>query len=109
MKNDKIIGKPIKIGDLQIAQHDFPEPLKWKDGIKACKELGDGWRLPTKDELNTLYKNKKKIGGFDGGEYWSSTEGEMYGTWGQYFDDGFQANFEDNKKDTHSVRAVKSI
>ena len=109
MKKNKITGTPIKIKNLEVAQHDFPDQLKWKDAKKACAELGEGWRLPTKDELNVLYKNKKKIGGFDGGEYWSSTEAEIYGVWGQYFDDGFQANFEDNIKGTHAVRAVRSV
>lgn len=33
---------------------------EWKKGA----DLGDGWRLPTKDELNVLYENKDKIGGF---------------------------------------------
>ena len=43
------------------------------------KDLVDGWRLPTLDELNKLYNNKDKIGGFkttvfDAVWYWSSTE-----------------------------------
>ena len=32
------------------------------------------WRLPTKDELNLIYKQKDSIGGFpQTGLYWSST------------------------------------
>ena len=42
--------------------------------MKACAALGGGWRLPTKDELNILYENKDKIGGFASNNYWSSTE-----------------------------------
>ncbi len=36
--------------------------MNWDDAKEACENLGDGWRLPTKDELNILYKNKDKIG-----------------------------------------------
>ena len=46
--------------------------MTWDDAMKACADLGDGWRLPTKDELNLLYENKEKIGGFAHSDYWSS-------------------------------------
>ena len=55
--------------------------MEWDDAMKACADLGDGWRLPTKDELNTLYQNKDKIGGFANSGYWSCTE---YYTTGAY-------------------------
>ena len=53
--SDSIIGKPIKIGKLEVAQNDFPKTMFWNDTVKACTDLGKGWRLPTKDELNLLY------------------------------------------------------
>ena len=55
--------------------------MNWPDAKKACRALGNGWRLPTKGELNTLYKNRIKIGGFEDGAYWSSTEGELDYVW----------------------------
>ena len=57
----EIIGKPIKIGNLLVAQHDFPKTMNWNDAKKACAKLGAGWRLPTKDELNLLYQRKGLI------------------------------------------------
>jgi hypothetical protein len=73
--------------------------------MKACADLGDGWRLPTKDELNLLYKNKEKIGGFANNYYWSSTEVDNNYAWFQYFGSGFQkANY---KSATNYVRAVR--
>jgi hypothetical protein len=90
-----IIGKSVRIGNLEVAQVDFPELMNWDDAQKACAGLGKGWRLPTKGELNTVYQNKDKIGGFVGNVYWSSTEhgfssddGEI--AWSQNFDDGNQ-------------------
>ena len=70
----EIIGKPIKIGNLLVAQHDFPNQMKWEDAKKACALLGKGWRLPNENELATLYLKRAKIGGFPGDSYWSSTE-----------------------------------
>ena len=78
-----MIGMPIKIGNIEVAQYDFPNQMNWVDAKKACESLGDGWRLPTKDELNTLYQNKDKIGGFTNNYYWSSTELDAYNAWVQ--------------------------
>ena len=64
--------------------------MDWMEATKACADLGDGWRLPTKDELNILYENKDKIGGFASGYYWSSTEFDYYNAWVQNFANGYQ-------------------
>ena len=103
----EIIGKPIKIGNLQIAQYDFPNDMNWYDARKACAALGNGWRLPTKDELNILYQNKDKIGGFSSTNYWSSTEHDNLDAWRQDFDYGFQ--YFTNKNFDYGVRAVRSF
>lgn len=70
----RIVGKPIKVGNYnyEVAQFDFPNEMNWDDASKACQSLGKGWRLPTKQELSTLFKKKDKIGGFKGKIYWSS-------------------------------------
>ena len=53
----------------------------------------DDWFLPSKDELNELYKNKDLIGGFSDEWYWSSSEDPDAGpdTWSQNFGTGAQA------------------
>ena len=71
---DNIIGEPIRIGRIEVAQYDFPKAMKWDDAREVCKKLGEGWRIPTKSEINLLYKNKNKIGGFVNDYYWSSKE-----------------------------------
>jgi hypothetical protein len=107
INSDSIIGRPIKIGNIEIAQHDFPEYKNWDDSKKACADLGNGWRLPTKDELNLMYLNKDKIGGFASGQHWSSTEFDDIGAWLQTFPYGLQyATF---KTGTLYVRAVRSF
>ena len=104
-----IIGKPIKIGNLEVAEKDFPNKMNWEDAKKACENLGRGWRLPTKDELNTLYINKDKIGGFTNNYnsfYWSSTEFNDYDAWRQNILNGFQDyGGQDNELNVRAVRA----
>lgn len=66
------IGTSKKIGNLEIAEKDFITELGWVDANKACSDLGDGWRLPSTNELNILYENISSIGGFKGILYWSN-------------------------------------
>ena len=111
--NDKIIGEPIRIGKLEVAQFDFPKYMFWVEAVDACKALGSGWRLPTKSELNLLYKNKDKIGGFAPENYWSRSKvdkslGSIDKAWNQSFENGVQYSlgFTEN---TCLVRAVRSF
>ena len=114
-----IIGKPIIIGSLEVAENDFPKKMNWFVAVKACTDLGNGWRLPTKDELNLIYLNKDKIGGLIcihvNSYYWSSTEvntgleQDKYGyAWRQTFFDGNQ-NYGNKGNDYDYVRAVRSF
>jgi len=64
-------------GGLVVAKKDAGR-VDWYDAVDMCNNytlagLTD-WRLPSKDELITMYNNKNSIGGFQDGEYWSSTE-----------------------------------
>ena len=85
-----IVGTPIKIDNLEVAQYNLPNRMNWDDAKIACAKLGEGWRLPTKNELNLLYQNKDKIGGFANYGYWSSTEYNKRDAWGKEFSKGFQ-------------------
>jgi len=108
-----IIGKPIQIGNLLVAQNEFPIKSDWNSAKSACIGLGNGWRLPTKDELYILYQNKNIIRNFSKYGYWSSTEGIMNGNNGvAYYQDftlGSTKPILENKLSTWGVRAVKSL
>ena len=82
----------VKVGNLEVMTEDLGH-MNWDDATKACADLGEGWRLPTKDELNVLYENKDEIGGFANSDYWSSTEVDNVNAWSQSFGDGFQSNY----------------
>lgn len=104
-----ILGDPIKVGNLLVAQNDFPNQMKRFDAKKACASLGPGWRLPTKDELNIINQNKDKIGGFAGDSYWSSPGLGVVYVWHQNFVYDFLLNFFNHKNDKLSVRAVRDF
>ena len=101
-----IIGNPIKIGNIEVAQYDFRK-IPWIDANNSCMSLGDGWRLPTIDELKILYQNRESIGNFKWDSYWSSTKGNIVIAWRLNFGDGM-AYDRDNTDNTACVRAVRN-
>jgi len=102
ISSSKIIGKPIKIGKLLVAQYNFPNKLNYKDAKDLCAKLGSGWRLPTKVELNTMYQNKERIGGFVKFIYWSATKYDNNFSYGQDFSDG-------NAKHTPAIFTINYV
>jgi hypothetical protein len=101
-----IIGNPIKIGNIEVAQYDFRK-IPWVDANNSCMSLGDGWRLPTIDELKILYQNRERIGNFKWDSYWSSTKGNIVIAWRLNFGDGMVYD-RDNTDNTACVRAVRN-
>ena len=110
-QSSKIIGTPYRLSKIKVAQYDFPKQMDWYEAKKACANLGNGWRLPTKNELNLMYLNKDKIGGFAGNYYWSFTEFDFYCAWLQDFGNGNQGSgkmfnyFKTTRKNVRAVRA----
>lgn len=76
--SDRIGERPsnTKIGKIEVMNKDLDNGggYNWNQAKAAAAALGKGWRLPTKEELHTLYLNRVKIGGFSRQSYWSSTE-----------------------------------
>ena len=105
--SNPIIGKTIKIGNLEVAEKDFPNTMNWEDAKKACEALGNGWRLPSIEELTLLYKNKSEIGNFKNDSYWNPEEYENNFIKIMNFDNGF--NLLSEKYSSHYVRAVRTI
>ncbi len=88
----------------------YPKDLgkhNWKDAKKLCENLGDEWRLPTREELHLMWLNRKSIGGFAATYYWSFSEDNNTSAWNQNFIFGNQnSNF---KVNTFCVRAVRTL
>ena len=95
---------------LVVARKDAGE-VDWYDAVAMCDNytlagLTD-WRLPSKNELITMYNNKNLIGGFEDALYWSSTTPENDSNIAYFvdFSDGEVYNYYKNYK--RSVRCVR--
>ena len=71
-----IIGNPHKIENIEIAEYDFRNDMNWFDAKVSCENLGDGWRLPTKDEFKKFLSYNRKQYSLNHLMYWSSTESD---------------------------------
>jgi hypothetical protein len=67
-------GNYLSIGNLEVAEHDFPQQIDMELAITACSRLGIGWRLPTLNELKLMCEKKTYFGGFSDKIYISSTK-----------------------------------
>lgn len=61
------------IDKLEILNRDLEEKT-WSQANNACLQLGNGWRLPTGNELEIVLKYKDLLGGFNSVTYWTSEE-----------------------------------
>ena len=85
----------------------------WASAIMACHQLDlngySDWRLPTKEELDTLYTIVKLHGkgDFKNGSYWSSSEYNSFYAWRKNFKTG-RVDRRGNKTKKQLVRAVRN-
>jgi len=52
--------------------HDTIQGITWHKAKALAKKMGDGWRLPTKNELNEIWKQQRIIKNVRAHDYWSS-------------------------------------
>ncbi len=91
---------------LEVADQDLSNSMKWDDAVRACQNLGSGWRLPDKDELMAMYEqlHKQGKGNFKNAWYWSSSQNFSGNAWGVDFGSGNVGNYYD-----YQVRAVRAF
>ena len=86
--------------------------------FRWCADLGEGWYLPAKEELITIYKNEDKLNPkltdkLHNSFYWSSTEYDYkyssgeFCAWYVYMYDGYTSH--NRKTNNLSVRAVSAF
>lgn len=90
-------------------------PMTWENAMKIHEKLGEGWRLPTLDELAILRKTvgqgANNTAEFSGGLYWSATDYDPYQARLLRFRDG-NRSYHYNKVAAHRqyrVRAIRSF
>ncbi|NCB20153.1 MAG: DUF1566 domain-containing protein, partial [Bacteroidia bacterium] len=102
-----------------VSKFGKEEPYRKKAeyAAKLCADLVvtkngvvyDDWFLPSKGELNLMYKNLKKnnLGSFSSDWYWSSSEGNSDSAWGQNFYSGSYGN--NNRSAIYKVRPIRAF
>jgi hypothetical protein len=80
---------------------------------KICDDLVlngyDDWFLPSKDELDALYKQRNMVGGFAPSYYWSSSESSASSAWAQDFMNGIQNSGPAKLRNEFNVRAIRAF
>jgi hypothetical protein len=98
------------VGNFEISQKDLPKKLNWLEANQACQALGNGWRLPSKQEVETfMYSNKHRINDFIDKYYWSSEEGNSELGWIFRCTDANEFDGYNPKNNKYFVRAVRTI
>ncbi|MEO9893935.1 TIR domain-containing protein [Aurantibacter sp.] len=98
-----------------VAQAKDAGPMSWKSAMKINEQLGEDWRLPTQDELKTMYntigKGGDNSGGFTEELYWSSTLYQKIQSRMVRFSDGNMSFHYSNVRESRKflVRAIKKI
>ena len=86
---------------------------QWKEAKKVAKGYRGGgfsdWWLPTKEELDLVYRNLRKPGIITGNEtFWSSSQDNYhYIFWAQCFCDGGQGTL--SRYEEFAVRAIRAF
>ncbi|WP_373518350.1 hypothetical protein [Pricia sp.] len=90
-------------------------PMPWKNAMNIHGQLGEGWRLPTMDELGEMYRNigqgANNSGQFSDDLYWSATPYDTYQARLLRFSDGNTSFHYNNSVSDRKflVRAVRDF
>jgi hypothetical protein len=68
----RTIGIPYNLGNFKIAQYDFKDSLNGLETKKMLSKLGEGWRLPTIEEMKQINLNKEYLDDLTEDIYWVS-------------------------------------
>ncbi len=96
---------------IEVAKKDLTTAMDWYKAKKQSEKKGDGWRLPTKEELKIIYNDLhlKNLHDFGNVNYWSLDEDEEDEdfAYGLCFDDG--RTYWNNKISEEYVRLVRTL
>lgn len=95
--------------EAQPTDYNNRQKLYWSDAVIAATSYGNGWHLPTKDELDLLTRYHDVVGSFYDDQYWSSTEKDSQTIWTQAIGTG--GNPFTTRKDLYQLplRAVRAF
>ena len=93
-----------------VIEPDPGQKMTWQNAINYCSSKGDGWRLPTQNELMYYWCVEPSIPAdskFSAGYYWSASEysSDSSGAWAVNFSSGY--TFGRSKAGSEYVRCVR--
>lgn len=103
----EILGNPVRIGNIEVAQFDFEDALTWEEAQAACAKLGKGWRLPSYEELVFMSKYRSNFS-MDYPTYWSADINQL-GTEAEVYNFSKTTSFYKDINAVHHVRAVRTF
>ena len=97
---------------IQIADSDLVNHLNWQMAVNECKNLGNGWRLPTIDEIKLIpYNEMGKNVLYN--SYWTGSETEKnefnVSPNALKYNFGREMQFNASKDQLHLVRPIRTI
>lgn len=95
---------------LEVYPLDYENLFDWNEANTECQKLGDGWRLPTVDEMNLIYEQlfMKNIGHIKEKEYWCSNEdSDEEGLFFAFYASGGYSSLQKNEK--IKIRPVREL
>lgn len=96
---------------LIAAESDLAAEADWYDASETCRSSFvngySGWYLPSRGELEQLYRSRALIGGLTDGFYWSSSEFSNTSAWLQMFSTGGQ--YVNDKNSLYRVRPIRAF
>ncbi|MCL2410373.1 MAG: DUF1566 domain-containing protein [Treponema sp.] len=105
---DWAIGRGMKNTQIIIA-HGI-ENSYTTDAATAAQGLGEGWFLPSRNELNALWQNRAVVDNLEEvGWFWSSSQLNSLHAWVQSFLNGSQDDFAQKTNNFVAVRAVRAF
>ena len=108
------IEHPLTGEKLQVANKDFSVQMNWPEAKNACESLGNGWRLPTLEELEEMHRQLRNngLGAFKTEYYWSGTYNDPNSPFYVGFEEGDVYGYGENyytKEEEMWVRAVRAL
>jgi uncharacterized protein (TIGR02145 family) len=108
------IEHPLTGAVIQVASNNYSDEMTWNEAKKACDEFGDGWRLPSIEEIRTIHNDlyKKGNGNFeaiDFKSYWVGTEYNNEQALSYNFNYSSMHPFAKNKDVSQVVRMVRYL
>ena len=114
LAKELIVYHPLTGDRIQVANEDIDGEMNWFQAVRSCNKMGQGWRLPTIEELKVIYSDiyLKGKGNFPKNRiYWSSTEIDNELAWIFMMETGkaFDIWISSRKGNSTYVRPVRTL